>query len=166
MAYQLCDIDEQKTERVDDVVIQLQHEWFMQTALKWNIWFPPSQSRNGLTPTKYVAYYQTKNGSNPKPKHVTHIARVRKIWNRLSVEDAKQLEVFHAFFADKKASERVLGFANKEGLFHMALTDKPVELKRPIPLGDPRTAQFLAKKRFSLPRLLNADSTDDLIGQK
>lgn|GEM_PF-2313202 len=164
MAYQLCDIDDQKIEHVEDVVIQLQDEWFMKTALDWNIWFPPAQSRNGLRPTKYVAYYQTQNGGNPNPKHITHVARVRKVWNRLSVEDAKHLEAFSDFFADKKASERVLRFGTeKEGLFHMALTDTPVKLKKPIPLGKPSTAQFLAKKRFSLPRMLNAETTDDLL---
>jgi hypothetical protein len=166
MTYDLCVIDEQKVGDVEDVVIQNQDPWFMKVALQHNVWFPPSQSRFGLRPTKYVAYYQTvgdASSRNVLPKHITHIARVRKVWNRISAADAKQLNEFDSLFSDPELASRVAGFRNKEDLIHMALTDTPILLARPIPLGNPRTAQFLTKKRVDLPRLLAAKSTDDLL---
>jgi hypothetical protein len=113
-----------------------------------------------------VAYYQTvgdASSRNVLPKHITHIARVRKVWNRISAADAKQLNEFDSLFSDPELASRVAGFRNKEDLIHMALTDTPILLARPIPLGNPRTAQFLTKKRVDLPRLLAAKSTDDLL---
>ena len=164
MTYSLCVIDEQAVGDVADVVIQAQNPWFMQVALRHNVWFPPSQSRFGLRPAKYVAYYQT--AGNALPQHISHVARVRKVWNRVGLEDAKQLGEFDSLFDDAAISATVSAFGNKEGLFHIALTDTPVALASPIPLGNPRTAQFLTKKRIDLARLMAARNTDDLLASK
>lgn len=164
MTYDLCVIDEQKVGDVVDVVIQAQNPWFMQVALKHNAWFPPSSSRFGLRPAKYVAYYQT--AGNESSKYITHIARVQKVWNRVSYEDVKQLGEFDSLVNDAEVASEVSEFRNKEGLFHIALTTTPVALAHPIPLGDPRTAQFLTKKRVDLAKLLSATTTDDLLAGK
>jgi hypothetical protein len=164
MAYDLEVIDDLTVGEVEDVVVQVQHRWFMEVALNHNIWFPPSQSIHGLKPAKYVAYYQT--ADNELPKHVTHIAKVRKVWKRVSFDDARVLPDFEAFFADSELAATVARFKNKEGLFHIALTGKPVTLARPLPLGNPRKAQFLTKKRFPVSRLLSAETTDDLFQRR
>jgi len=134
----------------------------MQVALEHNIWFPPSQSIHGLKPAKYVAYYQTKDNQKGLPKHVSHIAKIVKVWKRVSYDDARTLPEFKEFFAHSELAAEVANFKNKEGLFHIALTGKPTALAHPIPLGNPSTAQFLAKKRFPLTRMLAARTTDDL----
>lgn len=164
MTYDLCVIDEQKIGDVEDVVIQNQDPWFMKVALEHNVWFPSGQARFGLRPTKYVAYYQIVGVASTKdylPKHITHVARVKKVWNRISVEDARRVREFRPLFAVPKLAAEVDKFGNKEGLFHIAITEKPVPLAHPIPMG-PRGAKFLAKKRVDMARLLAAKTTDDL----
>ena len=164
MAYDVSGIDELPVGEVEDVVVQVQDRWFMEVALGYNVWFPPSSSLRGLRPTKYVAYYQTKG--NQLPSHLSHVARVHTIWRRVSFADALGLAEFRHFFAESALAKTVSEFKNKEGLFHIALTEKPVALAYPVPLGNPRGAQFLTKKRFALTRLLAARTTDDLFAPK
>lgn len=161
MAYDLSIVDDLAVGDVEDVVVQVQHRWFMNVALNHNTWFPPSTSIHGLRPAKYVAYYQT--ADNEQPRHLSHIARIRKVWKRVSFEDARVLPEFESLFSNAELSSEVATFKNKEGLFHIALTDPPVALANPIPLGSPSTAQFLTKKRFPLTKLLAAKTTDDLL---
>jgi len=166
MAFELSVVDDLIVGEVTDVVIQVQDEWFMDVALEHDIWFPPSQSVHGLKPAKYVAYYQTKDNVKRLPKHITHIARIVKVWKRVSFEDVRTLPEFEAFLANEKLASEVATFKNKEGLFHIALTEKAIALTHPIPLGNPSTAQFLAKKRFPFTRMLSAKTTDDLFSPK
>ncbi|MES2390548.1 MAG: hypothetical protein V4555_02825 [Acidobacteriota bacterium] len=166
MAFELSVVDQLAVGEVTDVVIQVQDEWFMRAALEHNVWFPPSQSIHGLKPAKYVAYYQTKDNRNGLPKYISHIARIVKVWKRVSYEDARSLPEFKDFFANAELASTVAKFKNKEGLFHIALTGKATALAHPIPLGNPSTAQFLAKKRFPFTRMLSAKTTDDLFAAK
>jgi hypothetical protein len=163
MTYDLCVIDEQRVGDIEDVVIQVQNPWFMKVALEQNIWFPPGHTRHGLRPTKYVAYYQTV-GNSLLPKNITHIARVKKVWNRISAADAKQISELESLFSVPEIAAEVAKFGNDEGLTHIALTETSVPLAHPIPLGK-SGAKFLTKKRVNLARLLAARTTDDLLAE-
>lgn len=160
MAYDLSVLDELTVGEVEDVVVQVQDHRFMKMALEYNVWFPPGQTVRGLKPAKYVVYYQMMGCESPKT--LSHIARVRKVWNRVSFEEAKTLPEFDKLFSNAELSSFIATFKNDEGLFHIACTDTPVALGYPIPLGSPRKAKFLAKKRFPLTRLMAAKTTDDL----
>jgi len=164
MAYDLSVVDDLVVGDVEDVVIQVQDYRFMKVALEHNTWFPPGGAVHGLKPAKYVAYYQMMGCE--MPKRLSHIARVRKVWNRVSFEDARALPEFRSLFSNAELAAWVATFKNAEGLFHIATTDPPVALAHPIPLGSPRKAKFLAKKRFPLTRLLSAETSDDLFLSK
>ena len=164
MAYDLSIIDDLAVGEVEDAFVQVQDHRFMKMALEHNAWFPPGQTVRGLRPAKYVAYYQMIGCE--LPKHLSHIARVRKVWNRVSFNDARVLPEFEALFSNAELAAWVATFKNAEGLFHIATTDPPVALAHPIPLGSPRKAKFLAKKRFPLTRLLSAKTADDLFLSK
>ena len=164
MAYTLSVVDDLLVGEVEDIVVQNQDRWFLDVALKHNIWFPPNSILRGLKPAKYVAYYRT--GDNDLPSHLSHLARIRKVWWSIRFDDVCSLPEFSSLFARTELAEVVATFKNKEDFFHIAQTDTPVRLAKPIPLGNPRTALVLTMKRFPLTRLLAARTTDDLFAPK
>jgi hypothetical protein len=144
---------------LQDVVVTTQDPWFMEVARKYRVWFPSGQTKYGLGPARYVAYYETQKAGNPNPKQISYVARNRIFWNRITMDDARQCPELESLFRDRQAVATISSWGSDT--LHIALTDEPVKLRRPIPLGR-NLARVLSKRRYSLPVLLNASTIDDL----
>lgn len=145
-----------------DVVVTTQNPWFMEVAMKYHVWFPSGQTKYGLRPAKYVAYYETQKPGNPNPRQISCLARNLIFWNRITMDDARQCPELDRLFADKNAVAEMSSWYDRGETLHIALTEKPIGLRRPIPLGEHNVARVLSKRRYSLPDLLNASTIDDL----
>ena len=156
-------IDEIPSGGLDDVVVTTQKSWFMKVARHHRVWFPSGSLEYGLRPSKYVAYYETADGSNENPSAISYLARNRIWWSRISVSDARQHRELKRFFADNDVAHTISSWYEDTGTFHLVLTEKPVKLRRPIPLGKNRKyARVLSRRRYSLTDLMNAATVDDL----
>jgi len=156
-------IDEVPSGDLDDVVVTTQKSWFMKVARHHRVWFPSGSLEYGLRPSKYVAYYEIADGSNENPKAISHLARNRIWWSRISVSDARQQRELKRLFADDDVAHTISSWYEDTGTFHLVLTEKPVKLRRPIPLGkNSNYARVLSKRRYSLTDLVNATTVDDL----
>jgi len=129
----------------DYVVITTQESLFFSIAQQYHVWFPSSSTTHGLKPTKYVAYYLTKdadgNGS------IIHIARNRKAWYETTGYEAESQSELKELFSDPKFKGAITswGMAEKR---HFVLTDAPQMLEGMLRV-DPKRAKFVTKKRFS-----------------
>lgn len=157
--YKKIKVSEQKINDVNEVIITVQDHKFMEIAKKYNIWLPSSSAEYGLSTAMYVAYYETNDKGNKNPKSISHIAKIKTIWNRISFDDAKTIPELKPFLSSKYS--KILTFKGDE-TFHIAITEKPIKLKNPIPLGRKNVARVLSRKNFSLIKFLNAETTDDL----
>jgi hypothetical protein len=153
-------VDHLSSGELRDVVVTTQDPRFMEIARKHRVWFPSGQTKYGLEPARYVAYYETQKLGNSNPKTISHIARNRIFWNRITIDDARQCPELESLFKDRRAVADILSWPAET--FHIALTDEPVKLRRPIPLGERNLARVLTKRGCSLPVLLNASTIDDL----
>ena len=156
-------MDEIPSGDLDDVVVTTQNSWFMKVAKHHKVWFPSGSLKYGLRPSKYVAYYETADGNNKNPQAISYLARNQIWWSRISVSDARQQRELKQLFADDDVAHTISSWYEDTGTFHLVLTEKPVKLRRPIPLGKNRKyAGVLSKRRYSLTDLMNAATIDDL----
>jgi hypothetical protein len=155
-------IDELLCRDVVDIVVATQKPWFMKVAKEHNVWFPPGSLPYGLRPARYVAYYETAEIENENPKSIAYLAPIKIMWNRITLGDARLVPELKALFSDKEVEAEVSSWYKDEDTFHVALTDQPVKLSRPIPLGKKNVARVLTKRRYQLTDLLNANTVDDL----
>jgi len=147
---------------LSDVSVTTQNPWFMEIAKKYRIWFPSGQTKYGLGPAMYVAYYETAKEGNLNPRHISYLARNLIFWNRITVEDARQCPELELLFKDKQAAAEISSWYDRGETLHVALTEEPIRLRRPIPLGKRNVARVLSKRRYSLPDIVNASTIDDL----
>jgi len=145
---------------LEDVKVTCQKPWFMRIALKYNVWFPSGATAYGLHPSRYVAYYETAEAENPS--QIAYIAKNRIFWNRISIGDARQIEELAPLFSDQQVAYEIATWGEPQKTFHVALTEPPVRLTRPIPLQNPKYARVLSKRNCSFTKLLNARTVDDL----
>jgi hypothetical protein len=143
-----------------DVVVTTQDPWFMEMAKKYRVWFPSGQTKYGLGPARYVAYYETQKPGNPNPKQISYLARNLIFWNRITMDDARECPELKTLFKDKRVAAEMSSWGGET--LHIALTEEPVKLRRPIPLGKRNVARVLSKRQYSLPAVLNASTIDDL----
>jgi len=161
--YYMKIINELASGELEDVVVTTQDSWFMKVAKRHKVWFPSGSLRYGLRPSKYVAYYETADGSNENPKSISYLARNLIWWSRITVSDARQQRELKQVFADNEVANKISSWHKDTDTFHIVLTEKPVKLRRPIPLGKSSNyARVLSKRRYSLTALMNADTIDDL----
>jgi hypothetical protein len=153
-------VDDLTCGSLEDVVIATQDRWFLDVLLKHRVWFPSGSLKYGITPAKYVAFYETAQGEHPQ--QIARIARNRCFWNRITVAEACAQPELKQLFEDKPVAEVIASWREPAGTFHIALVEPPRMLKRPIPLGKKNYAQILAKRRYSLPDFMNALTVDDL----
>ncbi len=146
---------------IDDVVVTTQDAWFMDIAKRHHVWFPSGATEHGLQPAKYVAFYETRGGGNENPKQISYLARNKIFWNRITLNDARQIAELKPLFEDKQAMKTINTWKQKS-TFHFALIDEPVKLARPIPIGRKNYARVLSKRRYSLIDILNATTIDSL----
>ena len=157
-------IKAQEIEDLKDIVTMDETPWFMYIAKKYNIWFPSSgKSRNWATPTKYVAYYETEksdssNLSNENPKTITYIAKNKKYWNAITINDAKNIEKLKPLFDDPITKKRISSWTHT---FSVVLTEDLIRLKKPIKKGK-RRVDGLSLDTFDILRFINAEDLDEL----
>lgn len=157
-------IDEIPLGEMREVTVTTQDSLFMDVALNKQVWFPSGQTKHGLKPSAYVAYYQTGDKENRHPKHITHVARNRIYWNRISLSDARQIGELKHLFRDGAVNKEISTWRKENQTFHLALTDKPIKLRRPIPYGRRNVGRVLSKRKCDLADLMNAQTVDDLFG--
>ena len=155
-------IDELPSGDLADVVITTQTPWFMNVAKQHYIWFPTSTAKYGLSPAKYVAYYETNKVGNDNRKCIAHIAKNIAVWNRITADDARQIDELKGLFRNSAIGESLDKWGRNNNTFHIALTERPIRLKSPIPLGKRNVAKVLSKKRCGMVELMNARTIDDL----
>lgn len=158
--YDRKNVDQLASGDLNDVVVTTQDPWFMEVARKYRVWFPSGQTKYGLEPARYVAYYETHKPGNPNPSQISYVARNRIFWNRITIDDARQCPELEILFKDRRAAAEISSWQGDT--LHIALTDEPIKLRRPIPLGKRNLAKVLSKRQYSLPALLNASTIDDL----
>jgi hypothetical protein len=157
-------IKAQEIDDLKDVVTMDETPWFMYIAKKYNIWFPSSgKSKHWATPTKYVAYYETEksdssNLSNENPKTITYIAKNKKYWDAIIINDAKSIEELKPLFDDPITKK---GISSWTHTFSVVLTEDPIRLKKPIKKGMARVDGF-SLNNFELPKFINADDIEEL----
>jgi hypothetical protein len=155
-------IDDMQSGALGDVVVQTQTPWFMDVAKRYCIWFPSGALAYGQKPSRFVAYYEVDKEGNKFPKQIAYIAKIKIIWNRITLGDARKIKELQRLFADKKINAAISSWYKEEETFHIALTEEPVKLKKPIPLGKKNLARVLSKRRYSFIDILNASTIDDL----
>ena len=121
--------------------------------------FPSGASQFGLRPSRYVAYYEMAEEGNENPRQIAYVARNVTFWNRISIGDARRIEDLTQLFNDQEVARQMPLWGET---FHIALTEPPVRLSRPIPLGDPKYARVLSRRNYSFAKFLNARTIDDL----
>ncbi|MBH0181571.1 MAG: hypothetical protein HP490_07835 [Nitrospira sp.] len=158
-------IDELPSGQLDDVVVTVQQAWFMDVAKRYRVWFPSGATEYGLKPSRYVAYYEVNEG-NEFPKQIAYVAKNKVVWNRITLADARRINELQSLFADESVVAKIStwyeGWKKEGQTFHVAITDAPIKLKRPIPLGKRNVANILSKRRYSLVDFVNASTVDDL----
>jgi hypothetical protein len=125
-------IDEMPSGALGDVVVQTQTPWFMDVAKRYCIWFPSGALAYGQKPSRFVAYYEVDKEGNKFPKQIAYIAKIKIIWNRITLGDARKIKELKKLFADKKINTAISSWYKEEETFHIALTEEPVKLKKPI----------------------------------
>ncbi len=148
---------------LDDVLLTTQNRWFMDVAKRHRVWFPSGKHVHGFRPARYVAYYETGDGENAHPKQIAYLARNKIVWSRIALGDAKRLVELRHLFADAAVRKEISGWYGDDETFHVGLTEPPIKLRRPIPLGSRNVARVLVGRRYSLVDLMNARSIDDLV---
>lgn len=155
-------VDEVRAGQLGDVRLTTQTAWFMDVARRHRIWFPDGSLSHGLAPSRWVAFYEMAD-SPTSPSQITHIARNRIFWNRITFDDAANAQELDHVFADKPVRDVIRSWPKGEkGTFHIVLTDEPVRLAHPIPLAGSRRAKFLTKKIIGVDQLLSAATVDAL----
>jgi hypothetical protein len=160
--YDKKSVDELRAGDLEDITVTCQRPWFMRVARHYNVWFPCGATSHGLRPSRYVAYYETDKPENENPRQIAYIARNRIFWNRISIGDARQIEELAQLFSDQQVADEIASWGEPKKTFHVALTEPPVRLNRPIPLGDPKYAGVLSKRKYPFAKFLNARTVDDL----
>ncbi len=155
-------VDEIASGELADIVVTTQDPWFMSVAKKWCIWFPSGATSFGLSPARYVAYYETNKEGNENPRAISYIARNVIFWNRVTLGDARRLKELKNLFADREVNNEISRWYKEDQTFHVALTEKPVKLKHRISLGKRNLARVLSRRRYSMIKLMNAGTIDDL----
>ena len=143
----------------------------MDVSKRHCIWFPSGNLEFGQRPTRYVAYYEVDKEGNEFRKQFAYIAKIKAIWNRITLDDARRIKELQSLFTDKSINAEMSTWYNnwqKEGqTFHIAITEEPIKLKTPIPLGKKKNiARFLSKRRYSFVDFLNASTIDDLFQKR
>jgi hypothetical protein len=154
-------VNELRAGDLEDVKVTCQKPWFMRIAREYNVWFPSGATAYGLCPSRYVAYYETADAENENPSQIAYIARNRIFWNRISIGDARQIEELVPLFSDHRAADEIATWGEPQKTFHVALTEPPVRLSRPIPLQNPKYARVLSRRNYSFTKFLNARTVDD-----
>ena len=113
------------------------------------------------TAPKYTTFDLFKDG-NEFRKQIAYIAKIKFIWNRITLVDARKINEFQKLFADKSINAEMSTWYKEEQTLHIALTGEPLKLKKPIPLGKKNLARVLSKRRYSFVDILNASTIDDL----
>jgi hypothetical protein len=160
--YDKKSVDELRAGDLEDVKVTCQDPWFMRVARQHNVWFPSGATEYGLRPSRYVAYYETSEEGNENPSQIVYIARNRILWNRISIGDARRIEELAQLFSDQQIADEIISWGEPQKTFHLALTEPPVRLNRPIPLGNPSYARVLSRRNYSFAVFLNARTVDDL----
>jgi len=161
--YDKKEIDAIPLGEVEDITVAVQNKWFMDVALRHNIWFP--NSRRGRV-SKYVAHYETAAQGNKNPKTIAYIARNRTMWNRISIEEAKTVPELQSFFADPFVAEEIETWPFHQDAHCIVLTDTPVRLREPLQYKDATLPNRMAGWYAKLSDLCNAQTIDDLFPPK
>lgn len=155
-------VNELRAGDLEDVKVTCQKPWYMRIARQYNVWFPSGATAYGLSPSRYVAYYETAGAENENPSQIAYIAKNLIFWNRISIGDARRIEELVPLFSDQQVADEIVRWGEPQKTFHVALTEPPVKLTRPIPLQNPKYARVLSKRNYSLTEFLNARTVDDL----
>jgi hypothetical protein len=161
--YQKIVVDSVPAGELADVRVTTQKPWFMDVALRHRVWFPDGTLEYGLKPTRWVAYYETADCIG-NPSHISHLARNRVFWNRITLDDAATIPELRQLFAQRSVREAIRSWFREDARkpFHLVLTDEPMKLREPIPLNGSRRARALTKKIFPAERFFNARTVDGL----
>ena len=155
-------VDEVPAGELTEVVVTTQKPWYMGLLKAHNIWFPSGQTKHGLRPSRYVAFYEV-GSDQENPKTIAYIAKNLIIWNRVTLAEAERIEEFAALLADPDYGPEVRSWYESGGTFHFTVTAPPVKLTRPLPLGNRRDiVRVLSKRKCSFASFVNAETIDDL----
>lgn len=146
-----------------DIAVVVENPLGMYRAKKHNLWLP-SWSKSNITPTKYVAYYETKeeNGTlseNENPGYIAYIAKVIKYWTHITIADAKEIDELKSFFNDPLALE---GWKDTD-FGNFAKTEEPEKLNKPIRKGKNSNMNAWGIKHANFIKFMKAETTDDLL---
>ena len=140
--YEKIVVDEKRAGELEEVRLTTQNAWFMDVALRHRVWFPDGSLSHGLAPSLWIAFYEMAD-SQTSPSQITHIARNRIFWNRITFDDAENTPELAHLFADPAVRDEIRSWPkNHNETFHVVLTDAPVRLARPIPLAGSKRAKF------------------------
>lgn len=161
--FQKVVVDSVRAGELADIRVTTQKAWFMDVALRHRVWFPDGTLEHGLKPTRWVAYYETAD-CNGHPSHISHVARNRIFWNRITFDDAAALPELEELFRERPLRDEIQSWFQRDRRkpFHVVLTDSPVRLQQPIPLNRSRRARALTKKIFPAEVFFNARTVDEL----
>jgi hypothetical protein len=119
-----------------------------------------------LTPSKYVAYYETNKSGNKNPKTVTYLAKNKIFWNRITLSDAKQINELQYLFQNKELLKEISTWYKDEETFHIALTEEPTILNNPLILRQTNRARILSRRKCQLTTFLSAKILDDIFKEE
>lgn len=162
--YNRIDIKSMSVKELNEVVLTTQNENFYEMALQDHVFWPYSN----FTPSQYVAYYFTK--SCPKNSMlISHIAQIKYIWHNVTIDEViTSIPEFRKLPNFERFKERALKIYNqgKENQFAIAITEKPIKLKKPIKYKYEKNYKLnpniLPGRHTTLSKLLQADIVEDL----
>ena len=162
--YNRIDIDSLPLSQLHEIVLTTQKPEFFDMALEDCVFWPYAN----FSPSQYVAYYFTKDCKNYGGT-ISHIARIKHIWHDVTIDEVfssipefNNIPDFNRF---KQRAERIYQQGDPT-LFAIAITEKPVELRLPIPFkhqkGNKLHPNILPGRHTTMAKLLEARTLEDL----
>jgi len=162
--YNRIDIQKMQVKDLHEIVLTTQKPEFLNMALEDCVFWPYAN----FTPSQYVAYYFTKNC----PKYgltISHIAQIKHIWHNVTIDEVlTSIPEFQTLPDFNRFKQRALGLYNQgnPGQFAIAITEKPIELRNPIPYihdeGNKFRPNILPGRHTTLSKFLSANKIEDL----